>query len=48
MLKRGVYVAAWYNHFIIAPPLIVTNNEIDQGLWVMDEVLKLADRETVE
>jgi len=45
MLKRGVYAAAWYNHFIIAPPLIVTNSEIDQGLQVMDEVLKLADTE---
>jgi len=46
MLKRGVYVAAWYNHFIVAPPLIVTEEEIDRGLEVMDSVLKLADEKT--
>ena len=46
MLKRGLYVAGWYNHFIIAPPLIITEEEVDRGMAILDEVLELADRET--
>lgn len=45
MLKRGLYVASWYNHFIVAPPLVITEGEVDEGLAVFDEVLKLADEE---
>lgn len=45
MLKRGLYVASWYNHFIIAPPLIITEEEVDEGLEILDEVLEIADRE---
>jgi taurine--2-oxoglutarate transaminase len=45
MLKRGVYLSSWYNHFVIAPPLIITEAEIDKGLEALDEVLEIADRE---
>lgn len=45
MLDRGVYVAGWYNHFIIAPPLIVTEEECDEALDVFESVLTFADQE---
>jgi taurine--2-oxoglutarate transaminase len=45
MLKRGVYVASWYNHFIVAPPLIITEEEVDEGLEAFDAVLEIADKE---
>ncbi len=48
MLRKGVYVAAWYNHFIIAPPLIITNEEVDHGIAVIHEVLKMADTEVTD
>lgn len=42
-LKKGLYVVSWYNHFIIAPPLIITEKQVDEGIEVLDEVLKIAD-----
>ena len=45
MLKRGVYLSSWYNHFVIAPPLVITEAEIDKGLAALDEVLEMADHE---
>jgi len=44
MLKQGLYMASWYNHFIIAPPLIITEQEVDKGIEIFDEVLKIADK----
>ncbi|MFA5833307.1 MAG: aminotransferase class III-fold pyridoxal phosphate-dependent enzyme [Bacteroidota bacterium] len=43
MMKNGVYLQAWVSHFVIAPPLIVTREELDSGLAVFDEALKIAD-----
>jgi len=47
-LKKGLYVVSWYNHFIIAPPLIITEKQVDEGIEVLDEVLKIADRKVIE
>lgn len=44
-LKRGLYIANWYDHFTIAPPLIITQEEVDEGIEIFDEVLKIADKE---
>ncbi len=43
MTKRGVTVQAWISHFVIAPPLIVTREEIDTGVAALDAALALAD-----
>ena len=43
MMKRGIYVQAWVNHFVIAPPLIISKEEIDFVVTQFDEVLKMAD-----
>lgn len=45
MMKRGVFVQAWINHFVIAPPLIISEEEIDEGVNALDEVLKISDQE---
>jgi len=33
------------NTMIVAPPLVVTEEELDEGVGVIDEVLKIADAE---
>jgi taurine--2-oxoglutarate transaminase len=43
MMQKGVYLVGWVNHFVIAPPLIISRDEIDQGLAALDEALLIAD-----
>jgi taurine--2-oxoglutarate transaminase len=45
MMEQRVYVVNWLSHFVIAPPLIVTEKEIDEGTDALDQSLKLADKE---
>ncbi|OFY71761.1 MAG: aminotransferase [Bacteroidetes bacterium RIFCSPLOWO2_12_FULL_37_12] len=47
MMKKGVFIVSWVNHFVIAPPLIISKDEIKQGLNVLDECLKIADDLTI-
>jgi len=44
-MTNGVFIQAWMSHFIIAPPLIISREEIDKGVAVLDEALALADAE---
>ncbi|MCS7117806.1 MAG: aminotransferase class III-fold pyridoxal phosphate-dependent enzyme [Thaumarchaeota archaeon] len=44
-LKRGVYVLGYVNNLVIAPPLIATESDVDRGIEVLDEVLKISDQE---
>ncbi len=43
MMKEGVYCIGWVSHLIVAPPLIVTREELDHGLEVLDRALRVAD-----
>jgi len=43
MLAQGVSIQAWVSHFVIAPPLIVTKEELDLGIAALDEHLGIAD-----
>jgi taurine---2-oxoglutarate transaminase len=43
MMKEGVFCIGWVSHLLIAPPLIVTREELDHGLEVLDRALALAD-----
>jgi taurine--2-oxoglutarate transaminase len=43
MMKNGVTIQAWISHFIIAPPLIVSRQEIDLGIAALDAALVIAD-----
>lgn len=43
MLADGVTIQAWVSHFVIAPPLIVTKEEIDRGIATLSKHLSIAD-----
>jgi taurine--2-oxoglutarate transaminase len=43
MMADGVAQQAWVSHFVIAPPLIVTKEELDLGIEVLDRHLGIAD-----
>jgi taurine--2-oxoglutarate transaminase len=38
-----VTIQAWVSHFVIAPPLIVTKDELDFGIDALDRHLGIAD-----
>ena len=43
MMGDGVAQQAWVSHFVIAPPLIVTKEELDLGIDTLDRHLSIAD-----
>ncbi len=45
MGKQGVICNTWISHFVIAPPLIINREQLDQGIDALDEGLKVADKE---
>lgn len=45
MMQNGVYLSDWLSHFVVAPPLIITEEEIDTGVDVLDKALVIADKE---
>jgi taurine--2-oxoglutarate transaminase len=47
-MKQGVYMAAWYDTLVIAPPLIITEQQIDEAVDILDKSLKIGDKEAVE
>jgi taurine--2-oxoglutarate transaminase len=47
-MKNGLYILAWYDTLMIAPPLIITETEVDQAIGVLDQSLEIADREAAE
>jgi taurine---2-oxoglutarate transaminase len=46
MMGRGVFIQAWVSHLVIAPPLIITRDEVDTGIAALDAALDIADRES--
>jgi taurine--2-oxoglutarate transaminase len=42
-MSLGVTVQGWISHLVIAPPLIISEAEIDQGVAAIDEALAIAD-----
>lgn len=45
LMKNGLYLQAWISHFVIAPPLIITEEEIDFAIEKLDSALNIADKE---
>jgi taurine--2-oxoglutarate transaminase len=43
MMSLGVSCVGWVSHLVIAPPLIITEEEIDRGIKALDEGLSVAD-----
>ena len=42
-MERGLYLFVHWNVIMIAPPLTITREELDEGLAILDEVLAIAD-----
>jgi taurine--2-oxoglutarate transaminase len=42
-LERGLYLMTHWNVVIVAPPLTITPDEIDEGIGILDEALSIAD-----
>ena len=45
-MKNGVYLMGWYDNLILAPPLIITEAQVDEALAVLDKALEVADAQT--
>jgi len=48
MMRNGVFLNNWLTHFVVAPPLIVTEAQIDEGVAALDAALAIADEKTVQ
>lgn len=48
LMSRGVYCVGWFSHLVIAPPLIITEAEIDQAVAALDQSLTIADGEVAK
>ena len=46
-MNNGLYMAAWYDTLVIAPPLIITEEQIDEGIDILDQSLVVGDKEAV-
>jgi taurine--2-oxoglutarate transaminase len=44
-MDNGVYIVNTINTLIVAPPLIVDEKVIDQGIQILDKVLEISDKE---
>jgi len=43
-MEQGLYLMTHWNVIIVAPPLTITRDELDEGLAILDDVLSLADQ----
>ena len=44
--ELGMYTFVRWNYIFVAPPLIVTKEQIDEGLAMISEAISIADKET--
>ncbi len=44
-MQRGLFLNAWYGDLVIAPPLIITEEQIDEAVDILDQSLMIADQE---
>jgi taurine--2-oxoglutarate transaminase len=47
-MKNGLFMNPWYDTLVIAPPLIITEEQIDEAIHILDKSLEIADKEAVE
>ncbi|HEY4221469.1 MAG TPA: aminotransferase class III-fold pyridoxal phosphate-dependent enzyme, partial [Myxococcota bacterium] len=43
LAEQGVYAVGWVSHFVIAPPLVITEAEMDECVAAFDQALQIAD-----
>ena len=44
-MKNGLYISSWYDTLVVAPPLIITEEQVDEALGILDKALLVADAE---
>ncbi len=42
-MEAGLYLFVHWNVIMVAPPLTITRDELDEGLAILDEALAIAD-----
>ena len=47
-MQNGLYLSTWYDTMVITPPLIITEDQIDEAIAILDKSLEIADKEAVE
>ena len=47
-MQNGLYLYPWYDTMVITPPLIITEDQIDEAIAILDKSLEIADKEAVE
>ena len=47
-MKNGLYMYPWYDTLMISPPLIITEEQIDEAIHILDKSLDIGDKEAVE
>jgi taurine--2-oxoglutarate transaminase len=47
-MQNGLYLSSWYDTMVITPPLIITEDQIDEAIAILDKSLEVADKEAVE
>ncbi|RYG43304.1 aspartate aminotransferase family protein, partial [archaeon] len=47
MMSRGVFCVGWISHLVIAPPLIIEDEHIEEAVAALDAALCIADRAVV-
>lgn len=43
LMARGVFCVGWLSHLVLAPPLIIDDEQIDEAVTALDAALALAD-----
>jgi taurine---2-oxoglutarate transaminase len=44
-MQNGLYIAPWYDTLVVAPPLIITKEQVDEALSILDKALEIGDAE---
>ena len=44
-MKLGLLTQSWYDTLMVAPPLIITEEQVDEGIAILDKVLEITDQE---
>jgi taurine--2-oxoglutarate transaminase len=47
LMKRGVAMVPWVSHLVVAPPLIVSEADLDEAIEALDSALLVADEQVV-
>jgi len=47
-MKNGLFMNPWYDTLVVAPPLIITEEQIDEAIHILDKSLEIGDKEAIE